>query len=554
MTSLSFDSGARADLLHETVGVSLARTVERFAGSDALVSRHQGVRYTYAELWDAVEEVARGLLALEVAKGDRVGIWSPTCAEWTLLQYATGRVGAILVNINPAYRPAEVAFALRHSGVRVLVTAEEFKGSRYLDMVASVRPELSALERVVSLNDRRADGPDDLVWSELLVAAETIDAGAVAAREASLDPDEPINIQYTSGTTGNPKGATLTHRNILNNAADFATILGYSEADRVCIPVPLYHCFGMGLGNLGCTTTGAAMVYPAASFEPLATLEAIAEERCTSLYGVPTMWIAQLEHPRFDEFDLSSLRTGVMAGSPCPVEVMKRAVTDMHATEVCIAYGMTETSPVSFMTRRDDDLDRRVSTVGTVMPNVEAKVVEPATGETVPRGEPGEICTRGYVVMQGYWENPEATAEAVDDEGWMHTGDLGVMDDAGYLNIVGRSKDMVIRGGENLYPREIEETLFAHPDVASAQVIGVPDERMGEELMAWIVPREGHELDEESLRAFCRERLAHFKVPRYWKVVDEFPLTVTGKVQKFKMREAAIDELGLQDAAAIQTA
>jgi fatty-acyl-CoA synthase len=489
-----------------------------------------------------------------VAKGDRVGIWAPNCAEWTLLQYATGRVGAILVNINPAYRAAEVCYALRHSSVRVLVTAEQFKTSQYLDMLASIRADLPALDRVVTIGERLAGGPSDLPWSGLLAAGDSVTSDAVAAREATLDPDEAINIQYTSGTTGSPKGATLTHRNVLNNAAAFASILGYTEADRVCIPVPLYHCFGMGLGNLGCTTTGATMVYPAAGFDPLATLEAVAEERCTSLYGVPTMWIAQLEHPRFEEFDLSSLRTGVMAGSPCPVETMKRVVTDMHASEVCIAYGMTETSPVSFMTRRDDDIERRVSTVGKVLPNVEAKVIDPLTGETVARGAAGEICTRGYVVMQGYWDNAEATAEAVDGDGWMHTGDLGAMDASGYLNIVGRSKDMVIRGGENIYPREIEETLFAHPAVAAAQVIGVPDQRMGEELMAWIVAREGQELGEDDLRAFCRERLAHFKVPRYWKFVTEFPLTVTGKVQKFKMRELSIDELGLAQAAAIRTA
>jgi fatty-acyl-CoA synthase len=553
-TTLSIDAGRSTPLLTDTIGANLARTVERVPDTEALVSRHQDLRYTYRELWDAVDRVARGLLALGIEKGDRVGIWSPNAAEWTLLQYATGRMGAILVNINPAYRANEVAYALGHSGVRLLVTAEQFKTSLYLDMVDSVRADLPALERVVTIGERTARERDDLLWSDLVAMSSAVDTDALAARESTLDPDDPINIQYTSGTTGNPKGATLTHNNVLNNAAAMAAVFGYTEVDRVCIPVPLYHCFGMGIGNLGCSTTGATMVYPAPAFEPLATLEAVAEERCTSLYGVPTMWIAMLDHPRFDEFDLTSLRTGMMAGSPCPVEVMKRAVNEMHASEVCIGYGMTETSPVSFLTRRDDDLERRVSTVGRVLENVEAKIVDPATGEVMPRGTAGEICTRGYLVMRGYWENPEATADAVDADGWMHTGDLGVMDSAGYVNIVGRSKDMVIRGGENIYPREIEETLFTHPAVASAQVIGVPDARMGEELMAWVVLRDGHDFDEDELRGFCRERLAHFKVPRYWKPVDEFPLTVTGKVQKFKMVELAIDELDLHDAANIQTA
>jgi fatty-acyl-CoA synthase len=553
-TTLAFDAGTRTPLLDETIGANLRSTVARFGTDEALVSRHQGVRYSYEELWNEVEEVARALLALDIQRGDRIGIWAPNCAEWTLTQYATARIGAILVNVNPAYRPAELVYALRQSGVRTLVLAERFKASEYLEMLASVRADLVDLERTITIGNERAARTEDLVWSELREAAGASSASALEAREATLTPDDPINIQYTSGTTGNPKGATLTHNNILNNAAALASALGYSNNDRVCIPVPLYHCFGMGVGNLGCTTSGATMVYPAPSFEPLATLEAIAEERCTSVYGVPTMWIAQLEHPRFGEFDLTSLRTGVMAGAPCPVEVMKRAVTEMHSREVCIAYGMTETSPVTFITRRDDDLERRVSTVGTVLPNVDAKVIDPLNGEIVPRGTPGEVCTRGYVVMAGYWEDADATANAVDAEGWMHTGDLGVMDDAGYLNIVGRSKDMAIRGGENIYPREIEEVLFLHPAVASAQVIGVPDERMGEELMAWIVLREGHDADEDDLRAFCRERLAHFKVPRYWKVTDEFPMTVTGKIQKFKMRELAVAELGLHAAAGIRTA
>jgi fatty-acyl-CoA synthase len=550
----SYVSGAAgAPLLGDTVGDALARSAQRVPENEALVSVHQGVRLTYAEFAREVERIARGLLALGVDKGDRVGIWAPNCVEWAILQFASARVGAILVNINPAYRAGEFEFAMAHSNVRLLVMAANFKSSDYLDMLHSVRAGLKGLERAVTIDGERAT-PGDLVWPELLDAAGGATSDQLAAREHDLDADDPINIQYTSGTTGRPKGATLTHHNIVNNAYAMAGVLGYTDVDRVCIPVPLYHCFGMGVGNLGCVTTGATMVYPAATFEPVATMQAVQDERCTSLYGVPTMWIAQLEHPRFDEFDLRSLRTGLMGGSPCPVEVMKRAVGDMHAREVCIIYGMTETAPISFITRRDDDLERRVSTVGRVMPDVEAKVIDPTTGRTVPRGTPGEVCTRGYVVMRGYWDDPEATGEAVDVAGWMHTGDLGVIDDDGYLNIVGRIKDMVIRGGENLYPREIEEVLFQHPAVGSAQVIGVPDARNGEELMAWIIARDGSPVTEDELRTFCRERLAHFKVPRYWHFVDDFPMTVTGKVQKFKMRELAIDLLGLHDAAAIETA
>ena len=509
---------------------------------------------SWRELADRTEALALGLLGIGIEPGDRVGIWSPTCFEWTVLQFAAARAGAILVNVNPAYRPSELAYALRQSGVRVLVTARRFKTSDYLAMVAEVRSELPALERVVVIGSERAPGADDLLFDELVAAGRDIDIARLTEREARLDPDDPINIQYTSGTTGNPKGATLTHHNILNNARSIADVLGYTEADRVCIPVPLYHCFGMGIGTLGCVASGATMVYPAESFAAEPTLDAIAEERCTSIYGVPTMFIAMLESPRFGDLDLSSLRTGIMAGAPCPIEVMKRVVTDMHAEEMTIAYGMTETAPVSTMTRRSDDVDRRTSTVGTPLPHVEVKVVDPATGATVPTGTPGELCSRGYLVMDGYWEDADATSAAIDRRGWMHTGDLAVMDTNGYVNIVGRSKDMVIRGGENIYPREIEEVLFQHPAVASAQVIGVPDARMGEELMAWVTFREGDAATEDELRAFCRERLAHFKVPRYWKIASEFPMTVTGKVQKFKIREIAIAELGLADAAAIQTA
>ena len=512
------------------------------------------VRLTWRELADQTEALALGLLGIGIENGDRVGIWAPTCVEWTVLQFAAARVGAILVNVNPAYRPAELSYALRQSGVRVLVTAPRFKTSDYLAMVAEVRAELPALERVVVIGSDRAAGPDDLLFDELISAGREVDLGRLAEREEGLDPDDPINIQYTSGTTGNPKGATLTHHNILNNARSVAEVLGYTETDRVCIPVPLYHCFGMGLGTLGCVASGATMVYPAESFAADPTLDAIAEERCTSIYGVPTMFIAMLESPRFGDLDLSSLRTGIMAGAPCPIEVMKRVVSEMHADEMTIAYGMTETSPASTMTRRTDDLDRRTSTVGTVLPHVEVKVVDPGTGATVSTGSPGELCSRGYLVMAGYWKDVDATKAAVDDDGWMHTGDLAVMDADGYVNIVGRSKDMVIRGGENIYPREIEEILFQHPAVAATQVIGVPDPRMGEELMAWVTFREDETATEDELRAFCREQLAHFKVPRYWKVTSEFPMTVTGKVQKFKMRETAIAELGLAKAAAIETA
>ena len=551
----SHDSGAAAtQLVGDTIGATLAAVVGARPDGLALVSRHQELRWTWEELAEEVERAALGLLALGIEKGDRVGIWSPNCAEWTVLQFASARVGAILVVLNPAYRPHELAYALGQSGARLLVTAETFKTSNYLDMLAQVRDDLPQLERVVTIGDQRAGHADDMRWRDLvgLGAADRLDA--LRQREASLDCDDPINIQYTSGTTGNPKGATLTHHNILNNARLIAETLGYTAEDRVCIPVPLYHCFGMGLGNLGCVASGSTMVYPAPSFEPLATLQAIAEEGCTSIYGVPTMFIAQLEHPQFEDFDITSLRTGIMAGAPCPIEVMKRVISDMNCAEVTIAYGMTETAPASFITTRDDDIERRVSTVGRVMPHTEAKIVDPVTGLTAPVGEPGEICTRGYLVMRGYWENDEATREAIDEAGWMHTGDLGVMDDEGYVNIVGRIKDMVIRGGENLYPREIEEVLFEHPAVGSAQVIGVPDARMGEELMAWVQVHEGASVTEDGLRAFCRERLAHFKVPRYIKFVDEFPMTVTGKIQKFRMREIAIEELGLEDAAAVRTA
>ncbi len=533
-------------LLGETIGHNLERTASRVPDSEALVSRHQGERFTWAELNSAVDRLARGLLGLGLAKGDRLGVWSPNRYEWALVQYATAKLGMILVNVNPAYRTSELEYALGQSGCRVLAAAPDFKGSDYRAMVEQVRDGLPTLERVVFF-----DTPD---WDALAAGEDGPGEDELRARTDELDFDDPINIQYTSGTTGSPKGATLTHHNILNNALLQGAILGYTEADRVCIPVPLYHCFGMVLGNLACSLSGACMVYSEAGFDPLATLEAVAEERCTSLYGVPTMFIAELDHPGFGELDLSSLRTGIMAGSPCPIEVMRSVASEMGIAEMTIAFGMTETSPASTMVRRDDTLEHRCGTVGQALPHTEIKVVEPVSDRTVPRGEVGEFRTRGYLVMRGYWDDPARTAEAVDSAGWMHTGDLATMDDEGYVRVVGRIKDMIIRGGENLYPREIEEFLHQHPDVADVQVIGVPDERYGEELMAWIVTREGSEPSEDSIRDFCRGKIAHTKVPRYVRFVDEFPMTVTGKVQKFKMRETAIRELGLERAAEVATA
>jgi fatty-acyl-CoA synthase len=533
-------------LLRETIGVNLERTSAHFPDHEALVSCAQGLRYTYAELGRAVDELARGLIAAGLNAGDRVGIWSPNRVEWTLVQYATAKLGVILVNINPAYRTAELEYALQQSGCRMLIAAPAFKTSDYRGMVAEVRDRLTELRSVVFF-----DSPE---WEELLASGSGVAADELDRRGAELDPEDAINIQYTSGTTGFPKGATLSHLNILNNGFFVGVSCRYTHEDRVCIPVPFYHCFGMVLGNLACTTHGATMVIPAPAFDPEATLAAVSTEACTSLYGVPTMFIAELDHPRFADYDLSSLRTGIMAGSPCPVEVMRRVIDRMHMSEVGIAYGMTETSPVSTQTAFDDPLAKRVGSVGRVGPHLEIKIVDPDTGETVARGERGEFCTRGYSVMKGYWNDPERTREAVDRDGWMHTGDLATMDADGYANIVGRSKDMVIRGGENLYPREIEEFLYAHPDIADVQVVGVPDERYGEELMAWIIPRAGASPDRDEIERFSRGKIAHHKIPRYVKLTDSFPMTVTGKVQKFKLREQAVEELGLGDAAAMETA
>ena len=547
---LSYSHGtAEQTLLGETIGANLTRIAAAFGDREAVVDVPTGRRWTYAQLDADTDTLARGLIAAGIKAGDRVGIWAPNCAEWVLLQYATAKAGVILVNINPAYRSHELRYALRQSGVRLLVSAESFKTSNYRAMVDGVRGGLPGLDRVIYLGS--AD------WDELFVVGRMPIAGGgdqLAERQAMLSFDDPINIQYTSGTTGFPKGATLSHHNILNNGYFIGEGCRYTEQDRVCIPVPFYHCFGMVLGNLACTTHGAAIVIPAAGFDPAATLRAVAAEQCTSLYGVPTMFIAELALPDFASYDLSSLRTGIMAGSPCPVEVMKRVVSEMHMAEVTICYGMTETSPVSAQTRADDNMERRVSTVGRVHPYVEVKIVDPETGLTLPRGATGEMCTRGYSVMLGYWDDPEQTSQAIDQARWMHTGDLAVMDEAGYLNIVGRIKDMIIRGGENVYPREIEEFLYGHPAIEDVQVIGVPDARYGEEICAWVKLRPGQQLTEQELREFCTGQIAHFKIPRYLRITTEFPMTVTGKVQKFKMRDTSITELGLESAASAETA
>jgi fatty-acyl-CoA synthase len=544
----SYASGTSdTPLLGDTIGDDFDRTAAAHPDREALVEVQTGRRWTYAQLREEVDAVALGLVAAGVGKGDRLGIWSPNVAEWTLVQYATAKLGVILVNINPAYRTHELEFVLKQAGISVLVAATSFKTSDYAAMIEQVRPSCPDLRRVVLIGTPS--------WEELVGPGRTGDRAELARRQALLGPDEPINIQYTSGTTGFPKGATLSHHNILNNGYNVGRLCGYTPEDRVCIPVPFYHCFGMVMGNLACTSHGATMVIPGPGFDPKATLHAVAAERCTSLYGVPTMFIAELNDPDFESYDLSSLRTGIMAGSPCPVEVMKQVVERMGMTEVTICYGMTETSPVSTQTRADDTLDRRVSTVGRVHPHIEVKVVDPETGLTLPRGEPGELCTRGYSVMLGYWDEPAKTAEAIDAARWMHTGDIGIMDSDGYLNITGRIKDMVIRGGENVYPREIEEFLYTHPDVVDAQVVGVPDAKYGEELCAWVKVREGApELTVEALREFAAGKLAHYKIPRYVLVVDEFPMTVTGKVRKVEMRERSVELLDLGDAAAVRSA
>ena len=523
-------------LLEQTIGDNLDATAARFPDREALVDVSQGRRWTYAALLADVDRLARALLALGVKTGDRVGIWAPNCSEWTLVQYATAKMGAILVNINPAYRSHELHYVLGQAGISTLVAAESFKSSNYREMIDEVRHDVASLERVIYI------GTDD--WDSTLAEADRVSASELSGIQAALKPSDPINIQYTSGTTGFPKGATLSHRNILNNGFFVGELCRYTEADRVCIPVPFYHCFGMVMGNLACTTHGACMVIPAPGFDPTATLKAVQDEQCTSLYGVPTMFIAEWSLPSFADYDISSVRTGIMAGSPCPAPLMKQLIAS-GIEEMTICYGMTETSPVSTQNRTDDTFEQKTGTVGRVHPHLEIKIVDPGTGETVRRGQAGEFMTKGYSVMLGYWEQPDKTAEAIQD-GWMHTGDLGVMHDDGYVEITGRIKDMVIRGGENVYPREIEEFLYTHPDILDAQVIGVPDSKYGEELCAWVRMREGAEpLTAEALREFCTGQLAHFKIPRYVEVVDEFPMTVTGKIRKVEMRELTAKRLGL---------
>ena len=537
------------------IGQFLQATVQRFADRPAVVFREQGVRWSWQEFQAEVDALAAGFIALGLRVGDRVGIWSPNRAEWLVTQFATARAGLVLVNINPAYRVAELEYALNLSGCRAIVTAEQLKSSKYLEMLQRLAPELArcapgalqsarlpSLEMVIRLGDEHTPGM--LNYTGVLAQGRaSVDAPALDALGAGLSCHDAINIQFTSGTTGNPKGATLTHHNVVNNARFIAQAMNFTENDSLCIPVPLYHCFGMVLAVLACVSTGATMVFPGESFEPVATLQAVSEERCTALHGVPTMFIAELDHPRFAEFDLSRLRTGIMAGSPCPIETMKRVIAEMHLSEITIAYGMTETSPVSFQSSTTDPLERRVSTVGRIQPMLEAKVVD-ADGNVVPVGEKGELLVRGYSVMQGYWGDEARTREAVQG-GWMHTGDLATIDAEGYCNIVGRAKDMLIRGGENVYPREIEEFLFRHPKVQSVQVFGVPDAKYGEEICAWIVPKPGQTCTEDEIRDFCRDQIAHYKVPRYIRLVQDMPMTITGKVQKFVMREQMIAELKL---------
>ena len=545
-------------LIGQTIGRFFDEACARHAECEALVVRHQNVRLTYAQLKSKVDALACGLLRLCLAPGERIGIWSQNTLEWTLTQFASAKAGLVLVNINPAYRRSELEYALNKVGCRALVLSPAFKTSNYLEMIADLAPELGhcepgllrshrlpSLEMVIRMGADKSPGM--ISFDDLLRAPSREEFTALAVLSEKLQFDDPINIQFTSGTTGHPKGATLSHHNILNNGFFVGEAIKLVAGDRVCIPVPLYHCFGMVMGNLGCLTHGATMVYPAEAFEPLAVLETVAQEKCTGLYGVPTMFIAALDHPRFADFDLSSLRTGIMAGSPCPIEVMKRVIGKMNMAEVTIAYGMTETSPVSFQSGTDDPIDRRVSTVGRVQPHLEVKIVD-NEGRIVPRGQSGELCTRGYSVMLGYWDDEAKTKEAIDAGGWMHTGDLAVIDDEGFCNIVGRIKDMVIRGGENIYPREIEEFLYAHPKVLDVQVVGIPDQRFGEELCAWIILREGERLSEDEVREYCKGQIAHYKIPRYIRFVDSFPMTVTGKIQKFLIRQKMKEELGLDEA------
>ncbi len=566
MKKLSYTSGTSdTPLLGITIGDLLDRIAGQYPDNEALIVYHQDIRWTYRRFREEVDRCARALLAIGLQKGDRIGIWAPNCAEWAVTQFATAKVGAILVNINPAYRTHELAYALNQSGCRMLITADRFKSSDYTAMLYELAPglrqaepgalraeKLPQLEAVIRLSEAPAAGM--YAWPQLLERAGEVTPEALARRQAALSFDDPINIQYTSGTTGYPKGATLSHHNILNNGYFVTEAMGFTPADKLIIPVPLYHCFGMVMGNLGCVTHGATMIYPSDSFEPEAVLRAAQEERATALYGVPTMFIAELEHPRFDRYDLRSLRTGIMAGSPCPVEVMKKVQTLMHMSDVQIAYGMTETSPVSTQTPAGAPLEKQVGTVGRIHPHLEIKIIDPETGRVLPIGEAGELCTRGYSVMLGYWNDEARTREAIDAARWMHTGDLARMDEDGYLNIVGRIKDMVIRGGENIYPREIEEFLYTHPQVSDVQVIGVPDEKYGEVLMAWVKLKDGEAATEDDIRDYCRDRIAHYKIPQYIKFTDVFPMTVTGKIRKVEMRETSIRELGLEHLKKMETA
>lgn len=562
-TGLSYDHGvAEEGLIGATIGDFFDSVCNTHWDREAIVSRHQDVRLTYGEFGRETERLARALMALGVEKGERVGIWSPNCYEWLVVQFATAKVGAVLVNVNPAYGQREIGYALRQSGVRTLITAPGFAKSDYLSMLRELLPsleegeiasdELPNLREIFVLGKAAPKGMG--TWSDLLSRETGCSQEELLERQGSLGFDDPINIQYTSGTTGMPKGATLSHHNLLNNGYFIGETMRFTPQDRLCIPVPFYHTFGMVLANLASVTHGATMVLPSAGFDAEAVLATVEAERCTALHGVPTMFIAELGHPKFAQYDLSSLRTGIMAGSPCPVEVMRRVREEMHMDELTIAYGMTETSPVSTQTRVDDPIELRVSTVGRVHPHVEVKVVDPVSGRTLPRGEAGELLTRGYSVMLGYWENPEATLEAIDAARWMHTGDLAVMREDGYVNIVGRIKDMIIRGGENIYPREIEEFYYTHPQVADVQVIGVPDAKYGEEVMAWIRLRPGETSTDDEMRAYARGQIAHFKIPRYIKFVEEFPMTVSGKVQKYLMRQVSVKELGLLAAQDIETA
>ena len=551
MLSYVHGSGLTA-LLGQTIGDSLNGAAAQFGDRDALISCHQKLTYTYSELLQAVNRAARALLHLGVERGDRVGIWSPNAAEWMISQFAAAKVGAILVNVNPSYQLRELEFALTQSGMTVLIAARRFRKSDYVDMLSSLMPRIPSLRHLVYLGT--GANPGATAWSDFIELGDRVDDAALSARERELQFDDPINIQYTSGTTGAPKGATLSHHNILNNGFLVGEVLKYTEADRICVPVPFYHCFGCVMANLAAVTHGAAIVLPAESFDPEATLQAIETHRCTSIYGVPTMFIAELEHTSFGKTCLDSLRTGIMAGAPCPIEVMKQVMERMHIPEITICYGMTETSPVSFQSAVDDPIEARVSTVGHIHPHLECKIVDPATGAVVPRGTSGELCTRGYSVMLGYWENAAATADSIDAARWMHTGDLAVMRGDGYVNISGRIKDMIIRGGENVYPREIEEFLYSHPKVSEVQVIGVPDVKYGEEICAWVRLREGEAATDEELRAYCCGQIAGYKIPRYIRFTREFPTTVTGKIQKFKMREISILELGLTSAEAVRTA